>query len=314
MRNYWLKIVLSAFGIFAVGMAVITGFRSLKTKVTTTLQSSDPIPIPLIGLVPFRLDSAKLGSISRVEFLRKDPEHVAGVRVVVKLADSLAIDRLRSCEIALDDADNIDERTTFRCSAPGAAGAALERFGFIALNGGSDSFPLLLPLKAAAELRQTTIRMDESGLHIGGHRTAAKVAEARIDSVRESLSDRISALTDSVEELKDLAATLEDSATALGAAPRRRVQRSADSVRTVMRAIVDRVKSDETRLKALDEGPGPSPEQIDSFSRMGKMIGDSVRGVVQRESRAAQAEARGRTAAPQVEAAPPAPPAPGKPR
>ena len=314
MRNYWLKIVLSAFGIFAVGMVVITGFRSVKTKVTTTLKSSDPIPIPLIGLVPFRLDSARLGSISRVEFLRTDPEHVAGVRVVVKLADSLAIDRLRSCEIALDDADNIDERTTFRCSAPGAPGTALERFGFIALNGGSDSFPLLLPSKAADELRQTTIRLDESGLHISGHRTAAEVAEARIDSIRESLSDRISALTDSVEELKDLATTLEDSATGLGAAPRRRVQRSADSVRTAMRAMVDRLKSDEARRETLDGGPGPSPEQIDSLSRMGKAIGDSVRRAVQRELRGAQAETRARAAPPRVEAAPPAPPAPGKPR
>ena len=120
MRNYWLKILLSALGIFAVGMVIVTGLRSLKSKVTTTLNSSDPIPIPLIGLVPFRLDSDKLGSVSRVEFLRSDPEHVAGVRVVVKLADSVSIDRLRSCEISLDDADKINERTTFRCMAAAA--------------------------------------------------------------------------------------------------------------------------------------------------------------------------------------------------
>ena len=66
MRNYWLKILLSALGIFAIGMVLITGFRGLKTKVTTTLNSSDPIPIPLIGLIPFRIDSNKLGSVSRV--------------------------------------------------------------------------------------------------------------------------------------------------------------------------------------------------------------------------------------------------------
>jgi hypothetical protein len=317
MRNYWLKILFSALGIFAVGMVVVTGLRSLKSKVTTTLNSSDPIPIPLIGLVPFRLDSEKLGGVSRVEFLRSDPEHVAGVRVVVKLADSVAIDRLRSCEITLDDADKINEHTTFRCIAPGAQVGGHEPFGVIAVSGRSDTFPLLLPSQAVKELRQTTIHLDHSGLHVTSHQdAAADAAAARMDSIRESLSDRIDARNDSVEGLKDLAATLEDSATGLGAAPRRRVQHSADSVRALMRAMVDRMKTDEARLKAMEGSPGLSPEQIDSLSNLGSMITDSVRRALAGEVRAAQAEARRGAVEAQVEVAPaaPAPPPSPKPR
>ena len=87
MRNYWLKIVFGALGIFAVGMVLVSGFRHLKVSVNQAINSSDPIQIPLIGLIPFRLDDQKLGSLSLVEFLRSDPEHVSGVRVVVKLAE-----------------------------------------------------------------------------------------------------------------------------------------------------------------------------------------------------------------------------------
>jgi hypothetical protein len=241
---------------------------------------------------------------------------------VVKVADPAALDRLRSCEIALDDADNINEHTTFRCAPPGSERGSLEPFGEIALSSGPETFPLLLPAKAVKELRQTRIRLDKSGLHVSSHRdSAAEAAAARIDSMRESLSDRIDARSDSVDELKDLATTLEDSATGLGAVSRRRVQHSADSVRTVMRSMVDRMKADEARLKALEGEPVLSPQQIDSLSRLGELIADSIRRTVVEEVRAAKlearsrgAEARSRGAEARVEAAPPAPPAPGKPR
>jgi hypothetical protein len=259
MRYYWLKIIGRALGIFAVGMALILAFRSVKTKVTTALNSSDPIPIPLIGLVPFRLGNDKLGSVNRVEFLRSDPEHVSGVRVVVKLADSVRPDRLRACKLAIDDVDHLDERTSFRCQAPEAALEGLEPFGVIVIKGGSDSFPLLLPGKAVTELRQTSIRLDHSGLHVEGpHDPVAETLAQRSDSLREALGNRIEARSDSVDELKDQAATLEDSATGLGASARRRVQGSADSVRGVMRLMVDRMKADEARQKG-DDAPRPPP-------------------------------------------------------
>jgi hypothetical protein len=313
MRNYWLKIFAGALGIFVIGMAAVTMFRSVRSKVTHTLNSTDPIPIPLIGLVPFRLDSERLGSLRRVEFLRSDPQHVSGIRVVVALADSVTPDRLRSCQIALDDAEDINDKTTFRCQAPGANTAALEPFGEVALDGdGGERFTLLLPTRAVQELRETSIHLDHGGLHIDRAASRQEAARARIDSIREAIADRKDARADSIDALKDKASELEDSAAGLGSAARRRVQHSADSVRGEMRAMIDRMKVDEAQLKSFPDMGGLTPAQVDSLAHLGDWIRDSVQRTLDRELRSVRPKPpRGPVqveATTPVPAAPPAPP------
>lgn len=292
MRSYWIKIAAGALGIFTVGMLGITGFRSVKGKVHHAINSTDPITIPLIGLVPFRVDNDKLGSVSRVEFLRSDPEHVAGVRVVVKLADSIGPDRLAQCQLTLDNVDNIDERTTFRCgSMAGPIPAGLEQFGTVDLKNGSGSFPLLLPTKAVADLRQTRFRFHNGVFEVSGPKD--EVGEAinqRADSMREEVDSRIEARQDSVDELRDLSVDLEDSSTSVPLVQRRQLQRSADSVRSLMRAMVDRLKADETRLNVLGQLSGLTPEQRESLNRLSPKLSDSIQLMVQRELKRVQVE------------------------
>lgn len=284
MRNYWLKIVLGALGIFAGGMVIVTGFRHLKVSVNHAINSSDPIQIPLIGLIPFRLDDQKLGSLSRVEFLRSDPEHVSGVRVVVKLADSVPVDRLRACSLALDDLNHIGNHTTFRCQTSGVVSPGLESFGTVVLGNGVDSFQLFLPAKAVSDLRDSRFHVDGGGFHVSGPGSPVSDAmAARRDSLDEALDSRIEARSDSIDELKDLASELEDSATALGPAPRRQMQRSADSVRAVMRGMVDRMKADEARRSALATADGLSPAEVDSITKSASALGDSIRQTVFRD-------------------------------
>jgi hypothetical protein len=291
MRNYWLKIAATAFGIFAVGMVAITGFRSVKGKVTQTLNSTDPIPIPVIGLVPFRVGSERLGSISRVEFLRSDPEHVSGVRVLVKLADSVTSDRLGHCQLALDDVDNIGDRTTFRCESTAGPVAGLEQFGVLVIKNSPDTFPLLLPAKAVADLRSTQIRISGHGIEVHGPRdTLGEALTARTDSMREALEALVEARGDSVDSLKDVASELEDSSADAPPALRRQLQRSADSVRIHMRAMLDRLKADEARLNALEEVSGLTPAERDSLAALGPHIADSVHRIVARELQRAQEE------------------------
>jgi hypothetical protein len=291
MRNYWLKIAASALGIFAVGMLVITGFRSVKGKVTQTINSTDPIPIPVIGLVPFKVNSDRLGSISRVEFLRSDPEHVSGVRVLVKLADSVTPDRLAQCQLALDDVDNIGDRTTFRCEPATGPVSGLEQFGTLVIKNSSDSFPLLLPAKAVSDLRATQIHISRHGIEVHGPKdTLREALMAHTDSVREQLESLVEARGDSVDNLRDAAEELEDSASNAPVGQRRQLQRGADSVRSQMRAMVDRLKADEARLSALEEVSGLSPAERDSLANLGATIRDSVHRVVARELQKAQAE------------------------
>lgn len=319
MRNYWIKIAAGAFGIFAVGMLVITGLRAVKSKVTTTLNSNDPIPIPLIGLVPFRVDSAKLGSVTRVEFLRSDPEHVSGVRVLVKLADSITQDRLRACTLALHSLDNINDKTTFQCQANGAALGDLQPFGTVVVRrmGGSDTLALLLPGKAVTDLQGTRIRVNGHGIQISGPEDPiADMMEARTDSMHDLLDERIDARSDSVDELKDLTSTLEDSASHLSTGARRRVQASGDSVRAVMRAMVDRMQADRMRMEAIEHVRGLSIAQRDSLANLGPALHDSIQAQVAREMVRMRAELEKAlpeaSATPKITPAPPSPPAPPK--
>lgn len=316
MRNYWIKIAASALGIFAVGMLAITGFRSVKRTVTRTLDSSDPIPIPVVGLVPFRVDNDKLGSISRVEFQRSDPQHVSGVRVLVKLADSVRAERLGNCQLALNDVDNIGDHTTFRCEATTGPVAGLEPFGFLTIKNSADSFPLLLPARVVAELRSTRIKIGRHNIQVKGPEEVVQEAfNAHTDSVRTVLEALVEARGDSVDSLKDIAAELEDSSANAPAASRRQLQRSADSVRSRMRAMLDRLKADEARLNALEEVTGLSAAERDSLAAaLGGSISDSVNRIVARELQQArvqieraQQEARKRSTAVEVE--PPTPPA-----
>lgn len=291
MRNYWIKIVAGALGIFAVGMLGITGFRAVRGKVVDTINSTDPIPIPVIGLVPFKLDNQKLGSVSRVEFTRSDPERVSGVRVLVKLADSIQPERLGQCQLALDDVDNIGERTTFRCEPTTGPVAGLEPFGVVVIKNSTDTFPLLLPAKAVADLRSTHIRFNKHGLQVGSDGDAFQaVFSERTDSIRQQLEARVEARGDSVDSLKDLSDQLEDSASNVPASQRRRVQRSADSARALMRAMIDRMKGDEARLNALEEVSGLTPAERDSLAQLGPAIRDSVRRMVAQELQKVQVE------------------------
>jgi hypothetical protein len=310
MRNYWLKIGLSALGIFAVGMLLITGFRSVRSKVTHTLNSSDPIPLPLIGLIPFRLDSAKLGSVRQVQILRSDPQHVSGVRVRIKLADSVTPDRIRNCQLALDDLNNLNDKTTFRCQALGPVPAGLNAFGVVVLENYPDTFALLLPQKETDELRQTTFTINHNGINIEGPRdTLREALNARTDSMFDELDERIDARSDSISDLKELAGELDDSSTDATARDRRVLEQRADSVRSVMRAMTDRMKRDEARRDAIAGMRGLSPADVDSISRLGPQMADSIRRLVAKElQRAGIGMKDGKVTSARI--APPPPPVP----
>jgi hypothetical protein len=210
--------------------------------------------------------------------------------------------------------DKLGNETSFRCLVEGGDSTGLEEFGTVVIKGSGEAFPLLLPSKAVEELRGTTFRLTKHGFHVESPSDRmGEVIAASTDSMRQVMDDRISARSDSADALRERAEALEDSSNTLPAGDRRRVQRSADSVRTLMRAMVDRMKGDEARMEAFDAVAGLSREEIDSLSRLGPRIADSVRHVVARELQRVQAEIMRAQTEVRVEA-PPAPPSPPKPR
>lgn len=290
MRGYWVKIALKAIAIFAVGMIIVTGVRKAKGSIHQAINSSDPIPIPVVGLVPFNLDNHKLGSVSRVEFLRSDPEHVSGVRVLVKLADGTSTDILTQCQLALDDIQRINDQTTFKCVPVGVAVGGLEPFGVVAIKNSSDTFPLLLPAQAIADLRATSFSFRNGKVKIESPPTPAELLSARTDSLHAEVEQQIDAQSDSVDTMRELASDLEDSAAGAPRDQRRALQHQADSVTSSMRLLVDRMKANESRMHALEKLSQMREMQTNWKQVEGAQISDSVQRFVNDELARVQAE------------------------
>lgn len=153
MRNYWGKIALGALLIFAVGYALVSAGRRVKSSIG----SGKSITIPLGSFVPFKLNDLKVGSIRSLTIRRASPHVLAGFDLRVRLSDSAAFARLEDCRLSVNDANNFDERTSFFC-LPSDSG--YQAFGQVSatLEGAGDtrvlSLPLLLPDDAVRKFQR----------------------------------------------------------------------------------------------------------------------------------------------------------------
>jgi hypothetical protein len=163
MRSYWLRILLGAIAVFAVGMIVVSMIRRGRTRVESVLASSDPISIPL-AFVPFQLDGSKLGTLEHAVVNRDSPKKVSSIDLQVKLDDSLVAQGLAGCRLAANIEDDSSgrgghvnlhvnqlERRTFFFCAPSDSG--FEEFGSVAFSPGDVKVPLLVPEELAGRLQ-----------------------------------------------------------------------------------------------------------------------------------------------------------------
>ena len=199
MRNYWLKILLGALGIFAVGMIGVAIVRSGIAKVNSVVHSDEPITIPL-GLVPFALAGERLGKLDHVTLYRESPDHVSEVELTVDLADSLLAQGLSECRLVADiEGDNREggvdirvgkdsmDQNAFSCLTGDSTPPDFEEYGTAIFNPGEIEVPLLLPVSLVAELQsldfdQGSMGADSLGeINLPADSIAAKV-ERGIDS------------------------------------------------------------------------------------------------------------------------------------
>jgi hypothetical protein len=230
MRNYWLKIVLGAFGIFAVGMIGVTIVRSGIAKVNSVVHSDEPITIPL-GLVPFALAGERLGKLDHVTLYRESPNHVSAVELTVNLDDSLLAQGLSECRLVADIEGDERERgvnlrvgndstdqNAFSCFTGDSTPPDFEEYGTAIFNPGEVEVPLFLPVGLVTELQSLDFDHDSMGIDSLGEITvpadsiAAKV-ERELDSAMlrrrpgESRQEATRRFADSIraEALKRLA-------------------------------------------------------------------------------------------------------------
>jgi len=230
MRNYWIRILLGALVIFAIGMVGVTLIRHGVVKVNNVVHGSGPISLPL-AFIPFEIGGSRLGMLDRVTLERTAPKQISSVRVEIKLEDSLVAQGLSECKLAAnfdasrDGAKGVHIRTeagvggTFRCLKGGESDSALVEFGQAILQPGGVTLALLLPKDLVADLQTGNFLSDSA-------------------ETSDSLTDAMEALGDSIE------AAQENKADSVNG----RNNRLADSLRVVGRLRIDSLKQAALRL------------------------------------------------------------------
>ncbi len=174
MRNYWLKILLGALGVFAIGMIGVTIVRSGIAKVNSVVEGEGPISIPL-GLVPFELGGERLGNLDHVTLYRDSPEQVRAVELTVNLTDSMLAHGLAGCRLVANiegegqqKGVNIrvgkgsEHRDAFSCLPEDSMPEHLVDFGVAIFRPGDVEVPLLLPAEIVDELQNLDFGRDSA--------------------------------------------------------------------------------------------------------------------------------------------------------
>ena len=239
MRTYWLRILLGALAVFAVGMIGVTFARRTRDKVTAVVTGSGPLSIPL-PFVPFELEGSKLGQVERLVVNREAPKKVSSVDLEVKLDDSLLVQGLAGCRLAANlesdsskagdnnfRAHRLEDQALFFCAK---SDSGLVEFGTVKLTPGDVSVPLLVPVSLAEQMR--------SG-NWGDHDNAdsADVLAERA----ESLADKAEQAADSIAEAagQQAAASARVMSSRLGDSLRTAGKLRAESLQTALGRMAD---------------------------------------------------------------------------
>ena len=198
MRNYWLKILLGALGVFAIGMLGVTLARSGIAKVNSVVEGDGPITIPL-GIVPFVLAGERLGNLDHVTLHRESPTRVEAVELTVDLADSLLAEGLSGCRLVANmEGDGTKpgadirvgprgDHPAFSCLAGDSTPADLVEFGVAVFHPGEVEVPLLLPLDLVNELQT----LDFGGDSVSGGDSMPVAGVPDADSIRAAVERQL---------------------------------------------------------------------------------------------------------------------------
>jgi len=153
MRRYWIGIALGVLAVFVSGLVIMRAGREGARMVERTLESADPISIPL-AFVPFRLGGREVGTIREVQFLRSSPEVVRGVDLEVQVEDAAVVDKLRDCTLATSGVGNFTRKTTFEClDRETAESGKFVSFGTVTVEKSGIVRALFIPAEEVAEWR-----------------------------------------------------------------------------------------------------------------------------------------------------------------
>jgi len=246
MRGYWLRILLGAFAVFAIGMLGITIFRRGRSKVEAVITSADPISIPL-AFVPFQLNGSKLGTLEHVVVNRDAPKKVSSIDLQVKLGDSLTAQGLAGCRLAANVEDEsprhgdpnihinrLEQRTFFFCAR---SDSGFQEFGSVAFAPGNVKVPLLVPEQLAQRLQRGDWTDDRDAAD------SADALEERADSLADVAEAKAGAAQEKGRRAEAVAESLSRAHSRLGDSLRAEGLRRADSLRRALGRMADSLEA-----------------------------------------------------------------------
>jgi hypothetical protein len=197
MRNYWLRIIVGAAAIFAVGMVGVTLARQGMSRVRGVVEGSGPITLP-VRFLPFKLDGERIGTIESIRIMRNAPKEVRSVNLRVRLADSVNPGRLDPCILVAEGFEDINDQTTVLCSnAKDTVGEDLVAVGTIKLRKSERSFQLFMPRDAIQEITDSDFVFvgEDSGEALARQGDSiAQVTQRMTDSILESQRPQLESL------------------------------------------------------------------------------------------------------------------------
>jgi hypothetical protein len=239
MRRYWLKILLGALGIFAIGMIGVSLARGIHAKIHSVVEGEGPITIPL-GLIPFVLAGERLGNLDHVTLHRDSPSHVTGVELEVKLSDSLLAQGLSGCRLAANfEGDSSDpgvnlrvgrgrnDKNAFRCLPGDSTPPELVEYGVAIFQPGDVEVPLLVPLEVVHELQTLDFADDSARASTSDSFPGIKGPDA--DSIKADVARQMESIRAEGSRADSIRSSARRFADSIRAEARKRMAEEADS-------------------------------------------------------------------------------------
>jgi hypothetical protein len=147
MKRYWMKIVLGALAIFALGMFLVRAGRDGVGRIKQAVERQSVRLSPEVAA--FAVNDIRLGALTQIEF---DPDRQNGfpfIDLTVEADSAADLGILTDCLLVASDAESIQGKKGLTCS-PETSASEMVEMGRVSFEPSDRSYPIFVPASAIA--------------------------------------------------------------------------------------------------------------------------------------------------------------------
>jgi hypothetical protein len=177
MRKYWIRIALTALGIFFVGMMIVSAGRRGVDRVKElamhhTLRLTS-------GGAPFQVDTRRLGTLTEVQIDPDRSEKFPFINMTVELDPGLPMAGLDSCTLLASDMESLKSDRGLHC-AEGISRDSVVQMGEVNFEPSGESVGIFIPAREVEDIpwfnnfrRDQPVRNSAAGLSLSANAAGA---------------------------------------------------------------------------------------------------------------------------------------------